>query len=143
MRTQAGLHIDPGALAAGPGARELEVVVPYTMGVGRGDAAAGRGAGGGAQCPRPAGSGALGAIRSVIRLPGGGACASGGTTGRLASRCQFPVEPQVVMARGWVEGFQYALHPDSTVLVGTRKHFGARGKKAWRATWLAAGTTSH
>src|ERR1035438_9152522 len=30
MRTQAGLHIDPGALAAGPGARELEVVVPYT-----------------------------------------------------------------------------------------------------------------
>src|ERR1035438_1178567 len=30
MRTQAGLHIDPGALAAGPGERELEVVVPYT-----------------------------------------------------------------------------------------------------------------
>ena len=30
MRTQAGLHIDPGALEAGPGARELEVVVPYT-----------------------------------------------------------------------------------------------------------------
>jgi len=28
-----------------------------------------------------------------------------------------------VMARGWVEGFEFALHPDSTVLVGTRKHF--------------------
>jgi len=41
----------------------------------------------------------------------------------LASRCPFPVEPQVVMARGWVEGFEYAMHPDSTVLVGTRKHF--------------------
>jgi hypothetical protein len=41
----------------------------------------------------------------------------------LASRCPFPVEPQVVMARGWMEGFEYAMHADSTVLVGTRKHF--------------------
>ena len=30
MRTQAGLHIDPGALEAGPGERGLEIVVPYT-----------------------------------------------------------------------------------------------------------------
>jgi hypothetical protein len=44
----------------------------------------------------------------------------------LASRCPFPVEPEVVMARGWVEGFQFALRHESTILVGTREESLAR-----------------
>lgn len=39
----------------------------------------------------------------------------------LASRCQVPVRPEVVLARSREEGFQFALEPESTVLVGSRK----------------------
>ena len=35
---------------------------------------------------------------------------------------RLPVTPQVVLARGREEGFRYVLKPESTVLVGTRKH---------------------
>lgn len=40
----------------------------------------------------------------------------------LATQCELAVLPQVVMARGQEEGFRYMLKPESTVLVGTRKH---------------------
>jgi hypothetical protein len=39
----------------------------------------------------------------------------------LASQCALPVVPQVVLARDREEGFRYALKPNSTILVGTRK----------------------
>jgi hypothetical protein len=124
MRTQGWLHIDPGTLEAGPEERAMEIVVPYT---------------------EPALAGAV--LRQVAALSAGlnvrvrlvavhsvpYAAPFGcpvaehahlvGQLVDLASKCPFPVEPEVVMARGWVDGFQYALHPDSTILVGTRKHF--------------------
>jgi hypothetical protein len=40
----------------------------------------------------------------------------------LASQSTLPLTPQVVLARGREEGFRYMLGPESTVLVGTRKH---------------------
>jgi hypothetical protein len=40
----------------------------------------------------------------------------------LAGQSTLPVTPQVVLARGREEGFRYVLKPESTVLVGTRKH---------------------
>ncbi|HWC99509.1 MAG TPA: hypothetical protein VG456_22270 [Candidatus Sulfopaludibacter sp.] len=39
----------------------------------------------------------------------------------LASHCARPVHPVVVLARSREEGFQFALHPESTVLVGSRR----------------------
>jgi len=39
----------------------------------------------------------------------------------LASECPLPVNPQVVLARSRQEGFRYALHPESTVLVGAHR----------------------
>jgi hypothetical protein len=39
----------------------------------------------------------------------------------LASRCPLPVNSQVVLARSRQEGFRYALKPESTVLLGTRR----------------------
>ena len=41
----------------------------------------------------------------------------------LAAECPLPVNPQVVLARSREEGFRYALQPESTVLVGTHRHF--------------------
>ena len=41
----------------------------------------------------------------------------------LASRCPLPVNPQVVLARSREEGFRHVLRPESTVLVGSRKHW--------------------
>lgn len=40
----------------------------------------------------------------------------------LASQSPVPVTPEIVLARGREEGFRYMLKPESTVLVGTRKH---------------------
>jgi hypothetical protein len=41
----------------------------------------------------------------------------------LASRCPLPVNAQVVLARSREEGFAYVLKPQSTVLLGARKHW--------------------
>lgn len=41
----------------------------------------------------------------------------------LAGRCPMPVNPEVVLARYWDEGFRFAMKPQSTVLIGTRSHF--------------------
>lgn len=38
----------------------------------------------------------------------------------LADGCPLAVNPQVVMARYWDEGFRYAMKANSTVLIGTR-----------------------
>jgi len=41
----------------------------------------------------------------------------------LASQCDLPVEPLVVLARSREEGFQHVLTERSTVLLGARKHW--------------------
>jgi hypothetical protein len=41
----------------------------------------------------------------------------------LASGCDLPVEPQVVLARSREEGLRHALTPGSTVLLGSRRHW--------------------
>jgi hypothetical protein len=40
----------------------------------------------------------------------------------LAGNCPIPVNPEVVLARYWDEGFRFAVKPQSTVLIGTRRH---------------------
>ena len=124
MRTQGEIHIDPGTLEAGPGEREVEIVVPYTEWV-VADAVLQRAA--------VLAAGLKARIRLVAVHSVPYAASFGCPTAvhahlveqlvDLASRCPFTVEPQVVMARGWVEGFEFAMHPESTVLVGTKKHF--------------------
>ena len=41
----------------------------------------------------------------------------------LAGQSTLPVTPQVVLARSREEGFRHALKSETTVLVGTRRHF--------------------
>jgi hypothetical protein len=41
----------------------------------------------------------------------------------LADGSSLPVTPQVVLARSREEGFRYALKSESTILLGTRRHF--------------------
>ncbi|HTX38476.1 MAG TPA: hypothetical protein VME43_25790 [Bryobacteraceae bacterium] len=41
----------------------------------------------------------------------------------LASQCDLPVEPQVVLARSREEGLRSALTERSTVLLGSRQHW--------------------
>ena len=124
MRTQGELHIDPGTLEAGPGERELEIVVPYTEWA-LADAVLQKAA---------VLAGGLNVRIRLVAVHSMPYAASYGCPAAvhahlveqlvdLASRCPFPVEAQVVMAQGWVEGFLFAIGPDSMVLVGSRKHF--------------------
>ena len=123
-RTQGGLHIDPGKLESAPGEGELEIVVPYTEWE-LADAVLRRTA------VLAAGLNVrvrLLAVHSVpyavpFDCPAVEHAHLVAQLIRLAARCPFPVEPEVVMARGWVEGFQFALRHQSTILVGTREHF--------------------
>jgi len=39
----------------------------------------------------------------------------------LADGCSIPVNPEVVLARYWDEGFRFVMKPRSTVLIGTRR----------------------
>jgi hypothetical protein len=41
----------------------------------------------------------------------------------LAAACTLTVQPQVVLARDRMEGFQYAMPPGSTVLIASHRHF--------------------
>jgi hypothetical protein len=41
----------------------------------------------------------------------------------LAGDCALPVNAQAVLARYCEDGFRFALRPESTVLVGTYRHF--------------------
>lgn len=45
----------------------------------------------------------------------------------LAGSCPLPVSPVVVMARSQTEGLEYALQPESTILVASRK-------RVWRTS---------
>jgi hypothetical protein len=57
----------------------------------------------------------------------------------LAAECPLPVIPQVVLARSREEGFRYALRPESTVLVGTHRHFWRTSEERLARTLLADG----
>ena len=124
MRSQGALNIDPGTLESAPSQRQLEIVVPYTEWA-LAEAVLQRAA------ALAAGLDVRVRLVAVHSVP---YAASYGCPAvvhahlveqltDLASRCQFPVEAQVVMSRGWLEGFEFAMRPDSTVLVGSRKHF--------------------
>jgi hypothetical protein len=122
MRTLGQLHINPASLETN-GSSELEIVVPFTEWsvtravLGRAVALA---AGLNARIqlvavhttpyPGPVGCPALVHAHLVEQLID------------LAGMCPIPVNPQVVMARYWDEGFRYAMKPRSTVLIGSRRH---------------------
>src|ERR1039457_1879721 len=124
MQTRGELRIDPGQLGTDAFSGELELVVPYTD---------------------PYLTRAL--LRKAVALtaglqariclvavhaapfPAAFRCSASTHTflvdrlTELAAECPLPVNPLVVLARSTVEGFRYALRPESTVLVGRRRHF--------------------
>jgi hypothetical protein len=123
MRTLGHLQIDPGALETS-GSAELEIVVPYTewsvtSAVLRRAVSLAAGLNVRIQLiavhtspyPTAVGCPALVHAHLVEQLVD------------LAAMCPIPVNPQVVLARYWDEGFRYAMKPSSTVLVGSRRHF--------------------
>jgi hypothetical protein len=123
METSGELRIDPGCLETDGSGGELEVVVPYTEPsvtaeiLRRVPALA---AGLNAQItliavhtlpyPLPFVCPALVHANLVEQLTD------------LASHCELPVHPQVVLARDRAEGFRYVLKSSSTVLIGSHKH---------------------
>jgi len=123
VRTQGQLQIDPGALELGGGAA-MEIVVPFTEWSVTSEVlqrAVGLSAGLNVKIhlvavhttPYPAtlGCPALVHAHLVEQLVD------------LAGRCPMPVNPEVVLARYWDEGFRFAMKPQSTVLIGTRSRF--------------------
>jgi hypothetical protein len=123
VRTVGQLRIDPGSLDSAC-VGELEIVVPHTEwalthAVLRRAAALASGLNVRIQLvavhvspyPAPIGSSTLVHARLVEQLI------------ELSDTCSLPVNPQVVLARYWDEGFRYAMKPNSTALIGTRSHF--------------------
>jgi hypothetical protein len=123
MDNRFSLQIDPGSLNADGAVGELEVVVPYTEPVLTATVLRSIKA-------LTAGLNARVSLIAVHTLPYPlpfvcPALAHAYLVEQLtelASCCELPVHPQVVLARDRMEGFRYALKPASTVLVGTRKH---------------------
>src|SRR5258707_2186044 len=124
MQTRGELRIDPGQLGTDAFSGELELVVPYTdpdltRAVLR--KAAALTAGLQARI-------SLVAVHSVP-FPADFRCQSSTHSflvdqlTALAADCPLPVDPQVVLARSREEGFRYALPPESTVIVGSHRHF--------------------
>src|SRR5579872_2178063 len=123
MNTRGELRLDPGAIDVKDGDSGVELVVAHT------DCAIT------AALLRRAGdlTGGLNArvvLLAVHTVPYPASFASGaashahlvGQLVDLAAESPLPVTPQVVLARSREEGFRYMLKPESTVLVGTRKH---------------------
>lgn len=120
--TEGRLRIDPGALDSA-GASELEIVIPHTewrLTVAVLQRAAALAAGLNVRIqlvavhvsayPAAIGCPTLVHARLVRQLV------------ELSETCSLPVNPLVVMARYWDEGFRYAMKPNSTALIGTRSH---------------------
>ena len=124
MLTRGELRIDPGQLGTDAFSGALELVVPYTdpdLARALLRKAAALTAGLQARI-------SLVAVHAVP-FPADFHCAASTHTflvdqlTHLAADCPLPVNPQVVLARSREEGFRYALRPESTVLVGTYRHF--------------------
>jgi hypothetical protein len=124
MLTRGELQIDPGKLSTDGFSGELELVVPYTdPDLTRALLRKASALTSGLQARI-----ALVAVHSVP-FPADFHCQASthaflvDTLTSLAADCPLPVNPQVVLARSRQEGFRYALHPESTVLVGSPRHF--------------------
>jgi hypothetical protein len=123
MQNRGELRLDPGAIEAKDASSEIELVVAHTeWSV---TAAVLKRA-----AELVAGLNARVVLLAVHTVPYPASFASAaashahlvGQLAELATQCALPVTPQVVLARGREEGFRYMLKPESTVLVGTRKH---------------------
>ncbi len=140
MRSRGELRIDPGQLGTDAFSGELELVVPYT------DPALAR------ALLRKAVAMTVGlqariALLAIHTVPfpadfRGHACTHAFLVDQLtelAAECPLPVHPQVVLARSREEGFRYALRPESTILVGTHRHFWRTSEERLARTLLADG----
>jgi hypothetical protein len=140
MQTRGELRIDPGQLGTDAFSGDLELVVPYTdpdMARALLRKAAALTAGLQARIsllavhavPFPADFRCPFSIRTFLvdQLTG------------LAAECPLPVNPQVVLARSRDDGFRYALRPESTVLVGTRRHLWRTSEERLARTLAADG----
>jgi hypothetical protein len=124
MQTHGELRIDPGQLGTDAFSGDLELVVPYTdpdLARALMRKAAALTAGLQARIT-------LVAVHAVpfpadFRCPTSTHAFLVDQLTRLAADCPLPVNPQVVLARSRDEGFRYALRRDSTVLVGSHRHF--------------------
>jgi hypothetical protein len=136
MQSRGELRIDPGQLGTDAFSGELELVVPYT------DPALARVLLRKAVA-MTAGLQARIALVAVHTVPfpadfRGHACTHAFLVDRLtelASECPLPV----VLARSREEGFRYALRPESTILVGTHRHFWRTSEERLARTLLADG----
>jgi hypothetical protein len=140
MQTRGELRIDPGTLAISAPVDQLEVVVPYTEWAVT-DAVLKRAA------SLTAGLNVrvkLIAVHAVpfpadFRCPTAVHACLVEQLADLAGRCPLPVDAQVVLARSQDEGFRYMLKPESTVLLGTRKHFWRTAEERLAKTLVADG----
>jgi len=122
MRSRGEVQVDPGRLDVEAFKGPLELVVPYT------DQALAR------EVLRKAAALTEGLEARVVLLavhavpfPADFQCVGSNHSflvdqlTALAEECQLPVTPQVVLARSREDGLRFALNPNSTILVGTRK----------------------
>src|ERR1035437_7074084 len=124
MQTRGELRIDPGLLGTDAFSGELELVVPYTdPDLTRALLRKAVALTAGLQARI-----SLVAVHAVP-FPADFRCSASTHTflvdrlTELAAECPLPVNPLVVLARSREEGFRYALRPESTVLLGTRRRF--------------------
>jgi hypothetical protein len=122
MRTSGKLRIDPGTLDTGASGADIEIVVPYTEWA-LAEAVLKRAA------VLTAGLKAtihLIAVHALpyplpFRCPASVHAHLVEQLVDLASQCPLSVEPQVVLARYYEDGFRHVLKPASVVLIGARK----------------------
>jgi hypothetical protein len=140
METRGELQIDPGKLGTDAFTGEIELVVPYT------DLAVTR-----ALLQRvgvlTAGLKARITLVAVHAVPYPAAfhCPTSMHSFlveqlvELAGECSLPVNPQVVLARSREEGFRFALKSESTILLGTYRHFWRTGEEKLARMLVADG----
>lgn len=140
MQSRGELRIDPGQLGTDAFIGELELVVPYTdPDLARALLAKAAALTAGLQARIT-----LVAVHAVP-FPADFRCAASTHSflveqlTALADTCPLPVNPQVVLARSREEGFRYALRPESTVLVGTHRHFWRTSEERLARTLAADG----
>jgi hypothetical protein len=124
MERRGELQIDPGQLGTDAFTGEIELVVPYT------DLALTRSL---LQRVQVLTAGLQARIKLVavhsVPYPAAFRCPTAthaflvDQLMELAGECSLPVDPQVVLARSREEGFRYALKSESTILLGSHRHF--------------------
>jgi hypothetical protein len=140
METRGELRIDPGQLGTDAFTGELELVVPYTdLPLTRALLHRAEKLTAGLQARIK-----LVAVHSVpfpadFRCPTSTHAFLVDQLVELAGECSLPVDPQVVLARSRDEGFRYALKPDSTILLGTHRHFWRTEEERLARTLVADG----